>query len=118
MIFSRRAILGVLALLKFALAEDASHALAESSYGGGGGNGGGAGAGAGGHRQLVQPRLEQLTLSPDFKITKKPTTRTYDWTISMKEGAPDGFYRQMLVVNGKPTVHAVRRSLLTPYTYS
>ncbi|KAG8702800.1 laccase, multicopper oxidase, benzenediol:oxygen oxidorectuctase [Ceratobasidium sp. 423] len=50
---------------------------------------------------LVQPRLEQLSLSPDFKITNEPTTREYNWTISMQEGAPDGFYRQMLVVNGQ-----------------
>ena len=52
---------------------------------------------------LVQPRLNQLTLSPDFTITDKPTTRTYDWTITQQEGAPDGFYRPMLVVNSKGT---------------
>lgn len=49
---------------------------------------------------LVRPRLEQLTLSPDFEITDKPTTRNYNFTISMQTGAPDGFFRQMLVVNG------------------
>ncbi|CAE6536307.1 unnamed protein product [Rhizoctonia solani] len=61
------------------------------------------------HDELVQPRLDQLTLSPDFKITDEPTTREYNWTISMQEGAPDGFYRQMLVVNGQypgPTIEA------------
>ncbi|QRW24035.1 Multicopper oxidase [Rhizoctonia solani] len=59
--------------------------------------------------ELVKPRLEQLALSSDFKITDKPTTREYNWTISMREGAPDGFYRQMLVVNGQypgPTIEA------------
>ncbi|CAE7115185.1 unnamed protein product [Rhizoctonia solani] len=61
------------------------------------------------NRHLVHPRLEQLTLSPDFKITDEPTTREYNFTISMREGAPDGFYRQMLVVNGQypgPTIEA------------
>ena len=53
-----------------------------------------------GHPSLVQPRLEQLILSPRFKITNKPTTRVYDWTISKQKGAPDGYYRDMLVVNG------------------
>ncbi|KAF8750790.1 Ferroxidase laccase [Rhizoctonia solani] len=59
--------------------------------------------------ELVKPRLEQLALSSDFKITDKPTTREYNWTISMRVGAPDGFYRQMLVVNGQypgPTIEA------------
>ncbi|KAG8720147.1 laccase, multicopper oxidase, benzenediol:oxygen oxidorectuctase [Ceratobasidium sp. 394] len=58
---------------------------------------------------LVQSRLEELTLSPDFEITDKPTTRSYNWVVEMKEGAPDGFYRQMLVVNGQypgPTIEA------------
>ncbi|QRW11634.1 Multicopper oxidase [Ceratobasidium sp. AG-Ba] len=76
MVFSRRVLLGVLSFSAFAFAQDAS-------------------------RPLVQPRLEELTLSPTFIITDVPTTRTYNWTIEMKEGAPDGFYRQMLVVNGQ-----------------
>ncbi|KAG8740595.1 laccase, multicopper oxidase, benzenediol:oxygen oxidorectuctase [Ceratobasidium sp. 414] len=80
MIFSRRAVLGVLSLL--ASGVFANNACSSSS-------------------SLVQPRLEELTLSPDFKITDKPTTRTYNWVIEMKEGAPDGFCRQMLVVNGQ-----------------
>lgn len=78
MIFARRAILAVLSLATFALGNNSVPAP----------------------DSLVQPRLDQLSLSPDFKITDKPTTRTYDWTVSAKEGAPDGFYRTMLVVNG------------------
>ncbi|CUA71317.1 hypothetical protein RSOLAG22IIIB_09498 [Rhizoctonia solani] len=61
------------------------------------------------NEDLVQPRLEQLTLSPDFKITNEPTTREYNFTISVREGAPDGFYRPMLVANGQypgPTIEA------------
>ncbi|KAF8750789.1 Ferroxidase laccase [Rhizoctonia solani] len=94
MIFSRRTLLGVFSLFHLAFAEhSAAHAYGSS----------------GSDRVRVQSRLEQLTLSPDFKITDKPTTRTYDWTITMQEGAPDGFYRQMIVVNGQypgPTIEA------------
>ncbi|KAJ1300466.1 hypothetical protein OPQ81_005281 [Rhizoctonia solani] len=91
MIFSRRALLGAFSLAHLVLAQ------VPAKYG------------DGSNRYLVQQRLEQLTLSPDFEITDKPTTRTYDWTISMQEGAPDGFYRKMLVVNGQypgPTIEA------------
>ncbi|CAE6458335.1 unnamed protein product, partial [Rhizoctonia solani] len=87
MIFSRHAILGALSLV---------HSVLAGNY---------ANGTSGGDRFLVQSRPEQLSLSPDFKITDKPTTRTYDWTISMQEGAPDGFYRQMLVVNGAYDTH-------------
>ena len=61
------------------------------------------------NRRIVQPRLEQLLLSPDFVITDKPTTRVYDFVVSMEEGAPDGFYRKMLVVNGElnPVVSSI-----------
>ncbi|CEL58655.1 hypothetical protein RSOLAG1IB_08718 [Rhizoctonia solani AG-1 IB] len=92
MIFSRRALLGVFSLFHLVFAEHSS------------GHGS-----SGGDRYLVQSRLDQLALSPDFKITDKPTTRTYDWTLTMQEGAPDGYYRQMLVVNGQypgPTIEA------------
>ncbi|KAF8601045.1 hypothetical protein BDV93DRAFT_586815 [Ceratobasidium sp. AG-I] len=97
MFFSRRAVCGALSLLSFALAGNAAEVLRRDSYGGSG------------HGSLVQPRLEQLTLSSNFEITDKPTTRTYDWTITQEEGAPDGFYRPMLVVNGQypgPTIEA------------
>ncbi|KAF8601103.1 hypothetical protein BDV93DRAFT_546054 [Ceratobasidium sp. AG-I] len=93
MIFSRRAVLAVLSLANFVLGNNPAP---NSNYGHG-------------HDSLVQPRLEQLSLSSDFKITNKPTTRTYDWTVSVKDGAPDGFYRKMLVVNGQypgPTIEA------------
>jgi FtsP/CotA-like multicopper oxidase with cupredoxin domain len=92
MIFSRGIILGALSLVHSVLA---GSPYGNDTYGS--------------DRYLVQPRLEQLTLSPDFKITDKPTTRVYDWTLSMQEGAPDGFYRKMLVVNGQypgPTIEA------------
>lgn len=88
MFFSQRGIRSVLSLLLCVCSASAAEVLRRDSYGGSG------------RGSLVQPRLEQLTLSPDFKITDKPTTRTYDWTITQEEGAPDGFYRQMLVVNG------------------
>ncbi|KAH7335816.1 multicopper oxidase-domain-containing protein [Rhizoctonia solani] len=91
MIFSRHVLLGALSLV---------HSVLAGNY---------ANGTSGGNRFLVQSRPEQLSLSPDFEITDKPTTRTYDWTISMQEGAPDGYYRQMLVVNGQypgPTIEA------------
>ncbi|KAG8702309.1 laccase, multicopper oxidase, benzenediol:oxygen oxidorectuctase, partial [Ceratobasidium sp. 423] len=93
MIFSRGVLLGALSLVQSVFA-------AANNYGNGT---------SGSNRYLVQPRLDQLSLSPDFKITDKPTTRVYDWTISMQEGAPDGFYRKMIVVNGQypgPTIEA------------
>jgi hypothetical protein len=49
----------------------------------------------------VTQALSQLTLSSDFVITNVPATRTYDWTVSTMTGSPDGYYRPMLVVNGK-----------------
>jgi hypothetical protein len=49
----------------------------------------------------VTPAVTQLTLSNNFEITNVPATRTYDWTVATMTGAPDGYYRPMLVVNGK-----------------
>ncbi|KAG9077249.1 laccase, multicopper oxidase, benzenediol:oxygen oxidorectuctase [Ceratobasidium sp. UAMH 11750] len=102
MIFSRHAVLGVLSLLRFVAADVSpasynylgSYHDHDDRYG---------------YDDLVQPRLDQFTLSPDFKITDKPETREYHWVIEMKQGAPDGFYRQMLVVNDQypgPTIEA------------
>ncbi|KAF8607356.1 hypothetical protein BDV93DRAFT_520227 [Ceratobasidium sp. AG-I] len=57
----------------------------------------------------VTPVLSQLTLASDFVITNVPATRTYDWVVSTITGAPDGYYRPMLVVNGQypgPTIEA------------
>lgn len=88
MYFSGRVLYHALSLFSFVLSVNAAEVLRRDS------------SGSSSHGSLVRPRLEQLALSPDFVITDKPTTRTYDWTISVKEGAPDGFYRQMLVVNG------------------
>ncbi|KAF9515686.1 multicopper oxidase, partial [Hydnum rufescens UP504] len=39
-------------------------------------------------------------LSNDFVVTNTPTTRIYHWRLSWATGAPDGFYRKMMVVNG------------------
>ncbi|KAF8601046.1 hypothetical protein BDV93DRAFT_524949 [Ceratobasidium sp. AG-I] len=97
MLFSRRAVHGALSLLTLVVAGNAAEVLRRGSHGNSA------------RTSLVQPRLEQLTLSPDFVITDKPTTRYYDFTITQEEGAPDGFYRQMLVVNGQypgPTIEA------------
>ncbi|QRV84926.1 Multicopper oxidase [Ceratobasidium sp. AG-Ba] len=49
----------------------------------------------------VTPVPNQLTLSSDFVITNVPATRTYDWVVATATGAPDGYYRPMLVVNGQ-----------------
>ncbi|CAE6480412.1 unnamed protein product [Rhizoctonia solani] len=49
----------------------------------------------------VTQGLSQLTLSSDFEITDVPVTRTYDWTVATATGSPDGYYRPMLVVNGR-----------------
>ncbi|KAB5588854.1 hypothetical protein CTheo_7708 [Ceratobasidium theobromae] len=57
----------------------------------------------------VTAAVTQLTLSSDFVITDVPATRTYDWTVATMTGAPDGYYRPMLVVNGQypgPTIEA------------
>ncbi|CUA71316.1 hypothetical protein RSOLAG22IIIB_09497 [Rhizoctonia solani] len=92
MVFSRRALLGAFSLVQLVLA---GSPYSNGTYGS--------------NRVTVQSRLNQLALSPDFKITDKPTTRTYDWTISKQIGAADGFYREMLVVNGQypgPTIEA------------
>ncbi|KAG8707230.1 laccase, multicopper oxidase, benzenediol:oxygen oxidorectuctase [Ceratobasidium sp. 395] len=100
MIISRRAVLGFLSLFSLVSADGSSEEKNPSGYGGGHHSG---------QRDLVQPRFDQFTLSPDFKITDKPTTREYNWVVEMKEGAPDGFYRKMLVVNDQypgPTIEA------------
>ncbi|KAF9516441.1 multicopper oxidase [Hydnum rufescens UP504] len=41
------------------------------------------------------------TLSPTFVITDVPVTRTFDWTLSLATGAPDGVEREMMVINGQ-----------------
>ena len=40
-------------------------------------------------------------LDPSFDITSTPTTRYYEWIVEEMSGAPDGFERTMLVVNGE-----------------
>ncbi|KAG9121221.1 laccase, multicopper oxidase, benzenediol:oxygen oxidorectuctase, partial [Ceratobasidium sp. 392] len=97
MIFSRLAVLGVLSLLSFVVADGSPEPKNKPDYGA--------------HHDGVDVQFhrDQFTLSPDFKITDKPTTRTYNFVVEMKRGAPDGFYRDMLVVNGQypgPTIEA------------
>ncbi|KAB5592773.1 hypothetical protein CTheo_3757 [Ceratobasidium theobromae] len=60
-------------------------------------------------RATVTPVVTQLALNKNFVITNVPATRTYDWTVATMTGAPDGYYRPMLVVNGQypgPTIEA------------
>ncbi|KAF9508511.1 multicopper oxidase, partial [Hydnum rufescens UP504] len=40
-------------------------------------------------------------LDDNFVVTDKPTTRVYNWRVSYAIGAPDGFPRQMIVVNNQ-----------------
>lgn len=40
-------------------------------------------------------------LDSSFNITTTTTTRYYEWTVEEMPGSPDGFERNMLVVNGK-----------------
>jgi hypothetical protein len=40
-------------------------------------------------------------LDSSFNITSTPTTRYYEWVVEEMSGAPDGFERTMLVVNGE-----------------
>lgn len=52
---------------------------------------------------FAQPwnNASQFLLSKNFTITKTPTTRYYDWTITQQTISPDGLDRPMLLVNGK-----------------
>ncbi|KAI9572572.1 multi-copper oxidase laccase-like protein [Boletus coccyginus] len=40
-------------------------------------------------------------LDPSFGITSTPTTRYHEWVVEEMSGAPDGFERTVLVVNGQ-----------------
>ncbi|KAF9100708.1 hypothetical protein BGX29_006356 [Mortierella sp. GBA35] len=42
----------------------------------------------------------EFLLRKNFSITRIPTTRYYEWTISQHVIAPDGYERPMLLVNG------------------
>ncbi|SCV71129.1 BQ2448_2717 [Microbotryum intermedium] len=44
---------------------------------------------------------DDYTLSPDFKVTHKPTIRNYYFDVSEVTAAPDGVSRQMFLVNGR-----------------
>jgi len=43
----------------------------------------------------------QFLLSKNFTITKTPTTRVYNWTLTQSTISPDGLARPMLLVNGR-----------------
>ncbi|CAH7681440.1 multi-copper oxidase laccase-like protein [Phakopsora pachyrhizi] len=49
----------------------------------------------------LQVNSSELYLSDKFKITAEPTVRNYDWAVRNETGAPDGFTRQMLVINSQ-----------------
>jgi len=49
----------------------------------------------------VQLNSSELYLSDKFEITSTPKTRNYYWTITNETAAPDGFTRNMLVVNSQ-----------------
>lgn len=63
------------------------------------------------HKQFINdatiPRLSFLKKQSesDFILNKltgePPRTRVYDFVVNLAEGAPDGVYRTMLVVNGE-----------------
>ncbi|KAK4701064.1 hypothetical protein P7C70_g5173, partial [Phenoliferia sp. Uapishka_3] len=43
----------------------------------------------------------QFLLSPTFQITNVPRIRVFDFVIDARKGSPDGFQRNMFVVNGQ-----------------
>ncbi|WVQ77654.1 hypothetical protein IAR50_007342 [Cryptococcus sp. DSM 104548] len=47
------------------------------------------------------PNPDSLILSPDFEITSTPTRREYFWTINRALASPDGFEREVTVVNNQ-----------------
>ena len=49
---------------------------------------------------LVANNQKDLILSKNFQISTKPTTRYYEFNVAEMQGAPDGYQRTMLVVNG------------------
>ncbi|KAK4334748.1 Cupredoxin [Rhodotorula toruloides] len=46
-------------------------------------------------------KLDELRLWPDWDVHAPPQTREYWWTIAKHPGAPDGYLRPMLLVNGQ-----------------
>ncbi|BGP25451.1 diphenol oxidase [Rhodotorula toruloides] len=60
-------------------------------------------------------KLDELRLSSDWDIHAPPQTREYWWTIAEHPGAPDGYLRPMLLVNGQfpgPLVEANNGDLI------
>lgn len=49
----------------------------------------------------VPPSASAYALSSSFSINSNAATRTYDWTIASKTGAPDGFTRNYITINGQ-----------------
>ncbi|EIM90555.1 multi-copper oxidase [Stereum hirsutum FP-91666 SS1] len=48
--------------------------------------------------QLVNS--SQFTLDPSFSVSSIPTTRYYNWTVSLVNAAPVGIVKPMVVING------------------
>ncbi|ETW83287.1 multicopper oxidase [Heterobasidion irregulare TC 32-1] len=49
----------------------------------------------------VAPSASAYALSSSFSINSNAATRTYDWTIASETGAPDGFTRNYITINGQ-----------------
>jgi FtsP/CotA-like multicopper oxidase with cupredoxin domain len=49
----------------------------------------------------ARPAPNSYWLNSSFEITDKPVTRTFDWTISAAYGAPDGYNRSYITINGQ-----------------
>ncbi|KIM76075.1 multicopper oxidase [Piloderma croceum F 1598] len=49
----------------------------------------------------VAPNARSYHLNSSFEITDKPVTRTFNWTISAQYGAPDGYNRSHITINGQ-----------------
>jgi FtsP/CotA-like multicopper oxidase with cupredoxin domain len=52
-------------------------------------------------KPAVFPNANSYQLNSSFEITDKPVTRTYHWTISEAYGAPDGYNRSHITINGQ-----------------
>jgi FtsP/CotA-like multicopper oxidase with cupredoxin domain len=49
----------------------------------------------------VSPNIASYQLNSSFEITNRSVTRTYYWTIAARYGAPDGYYRSYITINGQ-----------------
>ncbi|KIM77718.1 multicopper oxidase [Piloderma croceum F 1598] len=49
----------------------------------------------------IPPNVASYQLNSSFEITNKPVTRIFNWTIAARYGAPDGYYRSYITINGQ-----------------